>query len=135
MRATIEPSPGSRSGASTWRAAALVLAVALLAGCASRTRAPVEDRTAAPPPRPAPSVAASGAAPAPGAEGERGPTYTVKRGDTLVAIALDAGVDYRQLAAWNGIENPNVIRVGQVLRLTAPGEAAVANANGVVTTP
>ena len=49
-------------------------------------------------------------------------TYTVKRGDTLHQIALDYGLDYRELAAWNNIENPNLIRVGQVLRLAAPGE-------------
>ena len=41
-------------------------------------------------------------------------------------IALDHGLDYRELAAWNNIENVNVIRVGQVLRLTAPGEPAPA---------
>ena len=52
------------------------------------------------------------------------PTYTVKRGDTLHQIALDTGLDYRELAAWNNIDNPNVIRVGQVLRLVAPGESA-----------
>jgi len=52
------------------------------------------------------------------------PTYTIKRGDTLHQIALDTGLDYRELAAWNNIENPNVIRVGQVLRLVAPGESA-----------
>ena len=46
-------------------------------------------------------------------------TYTVKRGDTLRTIALDHGLDYRELAAWNNIENVNVIRVGQVLRVCA----------------
>jgi lipoprotein NlpD len=56
------------------------------------------------------------------------PTYTVKRGDTLHQIALDSGLDYRELAAWNNIENPNVIRVGQVLRLAAPGTTAESNA-------
>ena len=50
------------------------------------------------------------------------PTHTVRRGDTLHQIALDNGLDYRELAAWNNIENANVIRVGQVLRLAAPGE-------------
>ncbi len=49
-------------------------------------------------------------------------TYTVKRGDTLHAIALDHGLDYHELATWNGLDNPNLIRVGQVLRLTAPGD-------------
>ncbi|MFO1399133.1 MAG: peptidoglycan DD-metalloendopeptidase family protein [Burkholderiales bacterium] len=116
----------------SWRTVAVLLVAATIAGCASRTRAPVEDRTAVPPPA-RPAAPAPAAAPTP--EAATGPTYTVKRGDTLIAIALDAGVDYRELASWNGIENPNVIRVGQVLRLTPPGEAAVANANGVVTTP
>jgi lipoprotein NlpD len=59
----------------------------------------------------------------------------VKRGDTLHAIALDHGLDYREVAAWNNIENPNVILVGQVLRLVAPGESAAVGAAGVTTTP
>ena len=44
----------------------------------------------------------------------------MKRGDTLHQIALDYGLDYRELAAWNNIENANLIRVGQVLRLPRP---------------
>ena len=38
---------------------------------------------------------------------------------------------------WNDIENPNLIRVGQVLRLSAPGEARAGRAAGagVVTAP
>ena len=66
------------------------------------------------------------------------PTYTVKRGDTLAQIALDNGLDYRDLAAWNSIENPNVIRVGQVLVLAAPGDVRGASRGGAgtaVTTP
>ncbi|MFO1415003.1 MAG: peptidoglycan DD-metalloendopeptidase family protein [Burkholderiales bacterium] len=115
------------------RGTAMLVLAAVIAGCASQSRAPVEDRSATPPPRPVPPAAA---APAPAPEAPTGPTYTVKRGDTLIAIALDAGVAYRDLAAWNGIENPNIIRVGQVLRLTPPGaDGAVANANGVVTAP
>ena len=47
-------------------------------------------------------------------------SYTIKKGDTLYGIALDAGLDYRELASWNGLGDSNVIRVGQVLRLTAP---------------
>jgi lipoprotein NlpD len=116
-----------------WRYAAVVVLAIVIAGCASRTRAPVEDR-AAPPPKPATAPAAASVA-APASEPEvRSPTYTVKRGDTLIQIALDAGLDYRELAAWNSIENPNLIRVGQVLRLTAPGDATTA-ASGVITTP
>ncbi len=119
---------------------ALALAALLLAGCASRTRAPVEDRSS-PPTRPAPAVpsAAPATPPAPQGASEadwRPATYTVKRGDTLYQVALDHGLDYRELAAWNSIENINLIRVGQVLRLTAPGDAAATQAStGVVTAP
>jgi lipoprotein NlpD len=54
---------------------------------------------------------------------EPAPTHTIKRGETLVGIALQYGLDYRELAAWNGIANPNVISVGQVLVLAAPAGA------------
>lgn len=114
-----------------------MLLVALLAGCASRTRAPVEDRAGAPPKPPAATTAAPSSAPPAAGPGEadwRPSTYVVKRGDTLYQVALDHGLDYRELAAWNNIENVNLIRVGQTLRLTAPGEPAVA-ASGVTTAP
>jgi len=123
-----------------WLAVALL--ALLLAGCASRTRAPVEDR-GSPPGRPAAVVppAVTATTPTPAAPGStevdwRPATYTVKRGDTLYQVALDHGLDYREFAAWNNIENINLIRVGQVLRLTAPGDATAAAAStGVVTTP
>jgi lipoprotein NlpD len=110
-----------------FRCAAALIAVALVAaGCASRRPAPVEDRSAAQPP---PSASVPQTAPqAGGAPSAPVPTYTVKRGDTLHQIALDSGLDYRELAAWNNIENANVIRVGQVLRLAAPGTSADGNA-------
>ena len=103
----------------------------LLAACASRPPAPVEDRgiysgwpSAAPPVSvitPQPLLQPQAAAEV------RPPAYTVKRGDTLYAIALDNGLDYRDLAAWNNIENINLIRVGQVLRLSAPGDQSAAS--------
>lgn len=52
--------------------------------------------------------------------------YTVKRGDTLYLIALDHGLDYKELAEWNSLDNPNVIRAGQQLRLRAPQSSTVA---------
>src|SRR5262249_31948706 len=111
------------------RAAALCTLALLLGACASNKPAPVEDRVvqapppivAPPPPPPAPSTPAPEPA-------SRPQTYPVKRGDTLHQIALDQGLDYRDLAAWNNLENPNVIRVGQVLRLAAPGETATGGA-------
>lgn len=51
-------------------------------------------------------------------------TYTVKRGDTLSGIAqsqLGSASKYKQLAAINGISNPNLIYVGQIIKLTNSG--------------
>ena len=115
------------------RIAAIALVIGL-AACASRGRAPIEDRTARPAP-PAGVPAAVAGAPAPAEAEVRPQTYTVKRGDTLRTIATDLGVDYRELAAWNNIENVNRISVGQVLRVSPPGEAAAASATGVQTMP
>jgi lipoprotein NlpD len=56
-----------------------------------------------------------------------GNTYTVKAGDTLFSIAKANNVAVRDLAAWNNIDDPSNISVGQVLRLTSP--------NGVAVTP
>lgn len=48
-------------------------------------------------------------------------TYTVKSGDTLSRIAAAHGTTVAKLVEINGIKNPNLIRVGQVLHL--PGGA------------
>lgn len=118
------------------RLAAAAAALLVLAGCASSNhRAPVEDRAK---PAPVPGASsASGQAPAkvlPGAENAGKPGYyTVKPGDTLIRIALEAGKTWRDIAAWNGLENPNLIEVGQVLRVVPPvGETT---ASGVSTKP
>lgn len=44
-------------------------------------------------------------------------TYTVRAGDTLSSIASKFGTSYQALASLNGISNPNLIYVGQVLRV------------------
>ncbi len=55
--------------------------------------------------------------------------HVVRRGETLYQIAWEHGVDQRDLARWNGLRNPDLIQVGQRLRLTAlPGAAAAAPA-------
>lgn len=107
-------------------AAHLIFAVLLpiIGGCAGHAPAPVEDRGgasgAAKLAEPAPQVAqAVTAAPDPGAG-----YYTVKKGDTLYSIALDNGQDYKDVAAWNNLDNPNLIRTGQQLRVTPPDNGA-----------
>jgi lipoprotein NlpD len=108
---------------------------AMLAACASPSRhAPVEDRSAA---RPT-TVPAEPVKPPPGIENAGKPGYyTVKPGDTLIHIALDSGQNWRDIARWNNLDNPNVIEVGQVLRVAPPGsagnEVAVATPRGVAT--
>lgn len=44
-------------------------------------------------------------------------TYIVKSGDTLSGIANKFGTTYQELARVNGIANPNLIYVGQVLKI------------------
>lgn len=44
-------------------------------------------------------------------------TYTVRYGDTLSSIASKFGTSYQALASLNGLSNPNLIYVGQVLRV------------------
>jgi lipoprotein NlpD len=111
------------------RALALV-AVALLAGaCASKRPAPVSDRYPAEPPTPVEVTKPEEPSP-----DKAVPTHVVKRGETMVGIALQYGLDYRELAAWNNIANPNVLAVGQVLVVAAPAGAKVA-APSLVTTP
>ena len=40
--------------------------------------------------------------------------------DASVRIAMDNGQNWRDLVKWNNLENPNVIEVGQVLRVVPP---------------
>jgi len=107
-----------------------VLCLALLAACGSspRSPAPVEDRSARP------STQTTGSPPLPGAENAGKPGYyTVQRGDTLTRIALEHGQAWRDVARWNNLGNPDVIEVGQVLRVSPPG--ASVDSPGVVVRP
>lgn len=110
---------------------AICLALAMtLAACSSKptTKAPVEDRT--PTATQAAAVAPEAKLP-PGAENAGKPGYyTVKRGDTVMRIGLETGQAWRDIVRWNNLENPNLIEVGQVLRVIPPAPAAVASAPG-----
>lgn len=75
------------------------------------------------------TTATSAALPAGGLE------YVVQAGDTLSLIAGRYGLDWRQLAAANQLSNPNIIEVGQVLRLPGAQNTAASPAATVVVTP
>jgi lipoprotein NlpD len=140
-----------------WWAVGMVV-VLVVGGCAtSKTPAPVEDRVAAR--AAAASAAASAAAPSasaaasapveakpvaavppadptkplPGAENAGKPGYyTVKPGDTMIRIGLETGQNWKDLVKWNNLDNPNVVEVGQVLRVVPPGSEAGAATRPVV---
>ena len=84
------------------RLGAVVLVGLALAGCStSSVRAPIGERSH------------TVSSPATG-------VYVVRRGETLFSIAWQRGLDYRAVAAWNGIRSPYTIYPGQRLRLNPP---------------
>ncbi len=108
----------------------LLTSTSLLMGCVSAGRsipAPVEDKAltkntvvskqkqTVPPSKSAGTVSDG--------QGKSG-FYTVKQGDTLIKIGLDHGQNWRDIMKWNAIENPNLIEVGQVLRVTPSNETS-----------
>ncbi len=108
--------------------ASWVLAALVLGGCASNNRAPVEDRASGSAAAGGNSASTVGTAPAeavkppPGIENLGKPGYyAVKPGDTLIRIGLENGQNWKDLVRWNGLDNPNLIEVGQVLRVVPPG--------------
>jgi lipoprotein NlpD len=64
-----------------------------------------------------------------------GGSYTVKRGDTLYSISYRHGLDYRDVARWNGIGRDFTIYPGQVLRLSAIARTSAAPSRTAGSTP
>ena len=54
-------------------------------------------------------------------------TYTVVAGDTLSGIASRYGTTYQELARINNIANPNLIYVGQVIKIPTSGTNSTSN--------
>src|SRR5260221_14761030 len=55
----------------------------------------------------------------PTAIAEPSATYEIRPGDTLSGIAQEYGVSVAAVAQSNGLTNPDVIRVGQILKIAA----------------
>ena len=109
----------------------VIATVATLAACAARRPAPVSE--ARPPVTPGISLPEPNLSVTPTDTPKTvdpGKVHTVQKGDTLISIALANGLDYREFAAWNNIVNPNVIKLGEVLRLTPPGSTIENSATG-----
>jgi lipoprotein NlpD len=138
-------------GNRSWCAGITLAVVLVIAGCAApRGPAPVEDRgtmTRAPnaaPGGPLITTDASGK-PLPGIENYGKPGYyTVRPGDTIRRIGNETGQSWQNIVRWNNLENPDLIEVGQVLRVIPPvgpasGATSLATApapvEGVVTKP
>ena len=100
----------------TARLLVLVLAMMLvvLAGCraSGNRRAPIEERDTS---VKKPQVSSK-------KTGQReqdtgGQYYVIQKGDTLYSIAFEHGLDYREVAEQNNIENPAAIQIGQQIKL------------------
>jgi lipoprotein NlpD len=117
----------------------VLAASVVLTACGSRVplnRAPVEDRgtptaaTATSGTLPSASVSTTTTAtlkPLPGIENAGKPGYyTIRPGDTIIRIGLETGQNWRDIARWNGLDNANIIEVGQVLRVVPPVAGSLA---------
>jgi len=93
-----------------WKSGRWALACTLLlAACASpKPKHPTPTLSHSPPPRTAPPSSTSFE------------VYEVKPGDTLSKIAARYRVSAATLASWNGISDPNLIRVNTRLRVPPP---------------
>ena len=118
----------------TPRLALLSLTIGLLSACQTTHRAPVEERSFGANPANYRPAAPGGPVVVEEARPDARGSYTVKRGDTLLRIALEYGQNYRDLVAWNNLTDANDIRVGQVLRV-APQNTVVERSPGVTTSP
>ncbi len=110
----------------------ITLAAAVLSGCASRgDRALVQERGVA---EKKPSAAAATIKSASSDSDWRPRVYVVQKGDTLYSIAFNHGMGYREIAQLNNIQNPDMIHIGQEIRLFQ-ASAATASAPSPASAP
>ena len=110
------------------RFAILVVSLGLVAACgggATPTPAPTEAQTPAPtdvyvPTEEPAASATTDATEEPAATPVLGERYTVKKGDTMWAIAQDYGISLADLRAANPDVDPRMMRIGTVLVI--PGQ-------------
>jgi len=115
----------------TWGTSLVAAAVLVGCGSTSLNGAPVEDRgtSAGRTTSSAPAPNRVDPATLPGAENAGKPGYyTVKPGETLMRISSEHGQNWKDIARWSNLENPNVIEVGQVLRVVPPTSATTSAA-------
>lgn len=141
-----------------WLAGMTLVGALVIVGCSTpQGSVPVEDRgtmTRAPAAGPSapgalgvpPMTTDASGKPLPGIENYGKPGYyAVRPGDTIRRIGAETGQSWQNIAKWNNLENPDLIEVGQVLRVIppvgataatpAPAAAPVADASGAVTRP
>jgi lipoprotein NlpD len=92
---------------------AVMLSLVFFAGCqaSGNRRAPIEDRDSIK------KIQASGKKSVQGEQDAAFKVYVIQKGDTLYSIAFDNGLDYREVAEQNNIENPSAIQIGQQIKL------------------
>lgn len=61
----------------------------------------------------------------------RSQTHIIQKGDTLYSIAFSYGLDHREIAELNNIQNYDLIQVGRELRLPSAGSPIVTSAPSI----
>lgn len=102
----------SRCKRMQWMAGSL-LAAALLTACGTATVRPYSSAGAS-------GRSSTSAVPA-RSVAKPGQTVTIRKGDTVYALARIHSITPADLIAWNNLRNPSSIHPGQVLRLYPPG--------------